>query len=89
MSALPSQLPLNAQHPFHALVLSWGAVPKMMIHGETFYDTKSIFPKHNLGRDVTRYCDDCDVYKNNKRFFLNVRGVLAMAFGKKIPQVLF
>jgi len=87
MADLPEQLPLDSHHPLHSLVISWGAVPKLAIANETFYDTKAIFPKHNLGRDVARYCDDSDVYKNNKRFFLNVRGIVAMAFGKKIPQV--
>jgi hypothetical protein len=46
-----------------------------------------MFPKHNLGRDVARYCDEKDWFKSKKRFFLNARGVVALAFGKRLPQV--
>lgn len=73
--------------PLHAAILSWGAVPKVAIGGELFYDTKGIFPKHNLGRDVARYCEPGDWYKSKKRFFLNARAIVALAFGKKIPNV--
>lgn len=77
----------SASHPLHVSLLSWGAVPKLVLGDELFYDTKGIFPKHNLGRDVARYCEPCDWYKSKKRFFLNARGIVALAFGKKILDV--
>jgi len=70
------------------MIVQWGAVPKLQFEGEVFYDTKELFSKHNLGRDVARYCESGDWYKNKKRFYLNARAIIALAFGKKTQPVL-
>jgi hypothetical protein len=72
----------------NAFILSLGAMPKFNLGGETFYDTKEIFSKHNLGRDVARYCEPGDWHKSKKRFYMNARGVVALGFGKKTAQVI-
>jgi len=82
-----SQLP-TLPSDVNAAIVQWGALPKFLIEGEVFYDTKDLFAKHNLGRDVARYCEAGDWHKSKKRFYLNARGIISLGFGKKTPQVL-
>jgi len=71
-----------------AAILAWGGVPRYLIEGEIFYDTKVFFAREQLGRDVARYCEPSDVYKSKKHVYLNARAILALGFGKKISVVI-
>jgi len=82
------QLQSGVPPDVNAMIVHWGALPKFLIEGEVFYDTKELFTKHNLGRDVARYCENGDWHKSKKRFYLNARGIIALGFGKRCPHVL-
>jgi len=81
-------LPLDHRPDFQAALLTWGAKPKLMVDGEIFYDPTNLFPKHNFGRDVVRYCERVEYYRKNKRYFVSARGLISLAFGKKVHHMM-
>eukprot|EP01130_Rhizamoeba_saxonica_P015639 TRINITY_DN7064_c0_g1_i1.p1 TRINITY_DN7064_c0_g1~~TRINITY_DN7064_c0_g1_i1.p1 ORF type:complete len:343 (-),score=75.15 TRINITY_DN7064_c0_g1_i1:83-1111(-) len=52
-----------------------------------FYESHSLFKKHNFGRDVQRFVDKSDWCVYNGKYHLNARGVISLGFYKKKKEV--
>lgn len=76
----------------HRILLELGMKPSYTYQGEVFWDTCSVFDRHNLARDVKRTLDESEWVCEQTKYYISATGILRMGFikgnGKVIDPVL-